>query len=200
MLPKIELTREIAKQNIRDCNKVTQFYYDRNAAYPTYEIGQKVLLYDSTTPKKVCKKLKIRFIGPYYITAKGDGYLYKLRKCSDGQELRSYIHSNRLRPFNDSRDLYYTRNPPSTTTNTSTSQSPSSTNNNNDASTSDLGDGWYEISKITNRRMISGKPHFLVHWKQGDRSYEPEENISDYAKAQYYAQCQARRKPKRRKP
>jgi len=95
--------------------------------------------------------------------------------------------------------LYYTRNPPSTTTNTSTGQSPPTTNN-NDASTTDLGDGWYEISKITNRRMISGKPHFLVHWKQGDRSYEPEENISDYAKAQYYAQCQARRKPKRRKP
>jgi len=87
--------------------------------------------------------------------------------------------------------LYYTRNPPSTTTNKSTSQSPSTTNNNNYASTTDLGDGWYEISKITNRRMISGKRHFFVHWKQGDRSYEPEENISDYAKAQYYAQCQA---------
>jgi len=38
MLPKIELTNEIAKQNMRDCNKATQFYYDRNAAYPTYEI------------------------------------------------------------------------------------------------------------------------------------------------------------------
>ena len=92
MLPKIELTREIAKQNMHDCNKITQFYYDENAAYRTYEIGQKVLLYDPTTPKGVCKKLKKRFIGPYYITAKGNGYVYKLRKCSDGQELRSYIH------------------------------------------------------------------------------------------------------------
>jgi len=44
--------------------------------------------------------------------------------------------------------------------------------------------------------MIGGKAHFLVHWKDGDRSYEPEENVSDYAKAQYYARCQARRKPK----
>jgi len=75
MLPKIELIREIAKQNMRDCNKVTQFYYDRNAAYPTYEVGQKVLLYDPTTPKSVCKKVKKGFIGPYYITAKGDGYV-----------------------------------------------------------------------------------------------------------------------------
>ena len=49
MLPKIELTREIAKQNIRDSNVNTQFYYDRNAAYPTYTVGQKVLVYDPVT-------------------------------------------------------------------------------------------------------------------------------------------------------
>jgi len=55
MLPKIELTREIAKQNMRDCDKVTQFYYDRNAAYPTYEIGQKVLLYDQPLQKELVK-------------------------------------------------------------------------------------------------------------------------------------------------
>ena len=36
MIPKIELTREIAKQNIQDCNASTQFYYNRNSAYPTY--------------------------------------------------------------------------------------------------------------------------------------------------------------------
>jgi len=29
MIPKIELTREIAQQNIQDCNKSTQFYYNR---------------------------------------------------------------------------------------------------------------------------------------------------------------------------
>ena len=34
MIPKIELTRTIAKQNIQDCNKSTQFYYNRNSAYP----------------------------------------------------------------------------------------------------------------------------------------------------------------------
>ena len=50
----------------------------------------------------------------------------------------------------------------------------------------------------TSSRMIAGKPHFLVHWKDGTKTYEPDENVSDYAKAEYYARCQAKRKPKRR--
>ena len=74
MIPKIELTREIAKQNIHDSNKGTQFYYNRNSAYPKYNIGQKVLLFDPVTKKGICKKLKKRWIGPYFITAEGDGY------------------------------------------------------------------------------------------------------------------------------
>jgi len=63
--------------------------------------------------------------------------------------------------------------------------------------TNQLGDDWYEIDRVTSRRTIAGKPHFLVHWKDGSRSYEPEDNVSDYTKAQYYARCQARRKPRR---
>jgi len=183
---------------MHDCNDDTQFYYDRNTAYPKYTVGQKVLLYDPVTKKGDCKKLKRRWLGPFHIVSEGDGCVYKLRKCDDGQEMRAYVHSNRLRPFNESRDMYYARNPPSTVTDTTTTQAPATARNDTTTSTTDLGDGWYEIDKITNRRMIAGKPHFLVHWKEAGRSYEPDRNISDYAKAQYYASPPARRKPKRR--
>ena len=61
-----------------------------------------------------------------------------------------------------------------------------------------LDNSWYEIDGVTNCRMIAGKPHFLVWWNVGTRSYEPDSNISDFAKVEYYARCQARRKPKRR--
>jgi len=33
MLPKIELTRQIARENTNKCNDRTQFYYDRDSAY-----------------------------------------------------------------------------------------------------------------------------------------------------------------------
>jgi len=198
-IPKIELTREIAKQNIHDCNTTTQFYYDRNAAYPKYTVGQKVLPYDPVTKKGVCKKLKKRWIGPYFITAECDGYVYKLRQCDTGQEVRTYVHSNRLRPFNELRDLFHTCNPPSTDAQSTTQTSQELTSNTDNQPTNGLGEGWYEIDRVTNRRTISGKPHFLVWWKDGTRSYEPDSNISDFAKAEYYARCQARQKPKSRK-
>jgi len=86
--------------------------------------------------------------------------VYKLRCCDNGQDIKSYVHSNRLRPFNESRDMFYSRNAPSASTSTDTTQNT----NNTDIQqpTADLGDGWYEIEKVTNRRMIAGK-HFLVH-------------------------------------
>ena len=62
--------------------------------------------------------------------------------------------------------------------------------------TTTLPDGWFEISKITNRKNIAGKIHYVVHCSDGTTSYEPEENITDAAKAAYHACCQARRKPR----
>ena len=108
------------------------------------------------------------------------------RRCSDGQELRSFIHSNRLRPFHEPRD----RPPAPTPSNT-----PIPPPDPNQPAT--LDDGWYEILRVTNRKKIAGKLHFLVHWTDGSKSYEPEENVSDYAKAQYYARCQFRRRSRR---
>jgi len=64
-----------------------------------------LLLYDPANKKSVCKKLKRRWTGPYYVTGEGGGYVYKLRRCDNGRELRAYIHANRLRPFTVSREL-----------------------------------------------------------------------------------------------
>ena len=61
-----------------------------------------------------------------------------------------------------------------------------------------MDDGWYEILKVTNRKKIAGKPHFLVDWLDGSEIYEEEGNVSDFVKAQYYARCQSRRRPRRR--
>ena len=193
MLPKIELTRQIARENIEQCNDRTQFYYNQDSAYPSYAIGQKVLLYDPVTNKGVCKKLKRRWTGPYFITATGDGYVYKLRHCESGKDVKAFVHSNRLRPFNESRDNFHTRNPPATTADAPTGDATTST----DGTQPPLADGWFDIDKVTNRKSIAGKTHFLVHWTDGTRSYEPEENITDTAKAAYFARCQARRRKKK---
>jgi len=187
MLPKIELTRKIACDNINDCNNRTQFYYNRDTAYPSYVVGQKVLLYDPVTGKGVAKKLKRRWVGPFLVTDVGAGYTYKLRRCDSGQLLKAYVHSNRLRPFHESR----------TATDTATASPspvlPQPSSSDQDTATA-LPDGWFAINKITNRKTIAGKPHYLVHWTDGTKTYEPEQNITQVAKDAYFARCRARRK------
>ena len=44
-------------------------------------------------------------------TARGvdDGLSYKLRHCETGKEKRSFIHYNRLKPYNAERDLFYSK-------------------------------------------------------------------------------------------
>jgi len=104
MLPKIELTRKIARDNIHICNDRMQFYYNQDTAYPSYVVGQKVLLYDPVTRKGVTKKLKRRWIDLFLVTDVGDGYTYKLRWCDTSQVIKAYVHSDRLRPFHGSHN------------------------------------------------------------------------------------------------
>jgi len=59
-----------------------------------------------------------------------------------------------------------------------------------------LDDSWYEILKVTNRKKIAGKPHFLVHWLDGSKTYK-KGKVSDFVKAQYYARYQSRLRPHR---
>ena len=143
-----------------------------------------MLLYNPVTGKGVTKKLKRRWVGPFLVTDVGDGYTYKLRRCDTGQVVKAYVHSNRLRPFHESCNA---------------PDSPSPTPNQHNASsdpdaTTALPDGWFTITKITNRKTIAGKPHYLVHSTDGTKTYEPEENISQVAKNAYLAPCRARRK------
>jgi hypothetical protein len=199
LLPKIEVTREVAKENTRDCHDVSKFYYDRNSAYPKHKLGDKVLLYDPTTAKGQCSKLKKRWTGPYFVLAEGDGYVYKLKHCVTGKEPKSFIHSNRLKPFVENRDGFYTRNRnPTNGVSVTAQQAPlpvlNKTLTQSDKLDSD--DEWYEVVKISNRKKINGKTHFLVHWKDGSKSYEPEDNITDAAKADYFVKAKQRTRVK----
>jgi len=179
-------------QWLHDCNDHTQFYYNRNAAYLPYVVRQKVLLHDPVTKKGISKKLKKCWTGPYLVTKVGDGYTYKLRHCDSGQILKAFVHSNRLRPFNEPKVSPKAPSIPQMSDNTSSDSSDGATAN----TSTTLPDGWFQISKITNRKNIAGKIHYMLHWSDGTKSYEPKENISYAAKAAYHALCQARWKPR----
>ena len=102
------------------------------------------------------------------------------------------VHSNRLKAFNEDKEAFYNRNSPEP------ANVPSSTQSQTDGQ--QLDDDWYEILKVTSRKKVGGKDTFLVHWTDGTTSREPAENITNYAKAQYYvAQGQRKRRRRRKK-
>jgi len=63
----------------------------------------------------------------------------------------------------------------------------------------DVQDEWFDIDKMTSRRMINGKETFLVHWKDNKKTHEPADNISEYAKTQYFVNLRKNRNKRRRR-
>jgi len=125
------------------------------------------------------------------VTAKSDdGLLYKLRNCETGKEQRSMVHWNTIKAYNENKEAFYTRNQISPT--------PDHMQSSTQLDTSQI-DEWHEIKKVTSRKKICGKDTFIVHWADGSRSREPSENITDYAKAQYYLIQNQRRRRRRRR-
>jgi len=95
----LELARDAAKQNLVDKNEVTKRQYDKFAKYPTYTVGQKVMLHEKRTPVGKSPKLWRTWVGPFEIVQAYDNFLFQLKNCSTGKIIKSRIHSNRLKPY-----------------------------------------------------------------------------------------------------
>jgi len=158
------------------------------------QVGEKVLMKDPTTKIGECSKLKKRWKGPYMVVERSsDGLSYKLRHCETGKELRSHIHANRLKKFNDDRDAFFTKHnivPKSILDN------PPSPIKDDDTDTD-----WCPIKQILNRKTQNGTEMFLVRWddRQGSTSWVPAEDVTDFAIQQYYKEKEVRKRKRRRR-
>jgi len=133
-------------------------------------------------------------MGPFLVVERStDGLSYKLRHCETGKELRSHIHANRLKKFNDDRDAFFNKHHivPKTAL---------------DNPTSPVGDDntdtdWCPIKKILSRKMQNKKEMFLVRWddQQGSKSWVPAEDVTDFAIQQYYKAKEAKKKKRGRR-
>jgi len=194
LVPRLQLTHDIIQQNLRDGQVKSKQHYDQSSEEPEMQVGEKVMMHDPTTKTGECPKLKKRWKGPFMVVERStDGLSYKLRHCETGKELRSHIHANRLKKFNDDRDAFFNRHyivPKSTL------DSPPSPirDDNTDAD-------WCPIKQILIRRIQNGKEMFLVRWddRQGSKSWVPAEDVTDYAIQQYYKGKVERKKKRGRR-
>jgi len=122
-----------------------------------------------------------------------DGLSYKLRHCDTGKELRSRIHANRLKRFNDDRDAFFHKHNISPKL---ALDSPSSPIKDDDTDTD-----WCPIKQILNRKIQNGKEMFLVRWDDDhdSKSWVPAEDVTDYAIQQYYKGKEKKKRLRRRR-
>jgi len=196
MLKKIELTREIAKSAHHDANERSKFFYDRDAAYPQYDIGQKVLLYDETTKVGENRKTKRRYAGPYFIEKVLPNYNFELRHCQTGSLMRTPVHSNRLRPFKDDRTRFHGIAPRQTITqpNAAVPSVPTS------ALEPSTDDSWYEIVKLSKKKKVGDTVYYYVLWKDNNtKTWEPATNITQQAIDVFEASLKSRKRKKRKR-
>ena len=111
VLEGLQTCREVAKENIKRHQEENKRYHDRRAREPQYEIGHKVLVSKENKPVGLSKKFCKLWNGPYYITDRRPNNTYKLCHCETRTPLKTFIHANRLKLYQDptSSDV---RNPP----------------------------------------------------------------------------------------
>jgi len=194
LVPRLQLTHDIIQQNLRDGQIKSKQHYDQNSEEPEMQVGEKVLMNDPTTKIGECSKLKKRWKGPYMVVERSsDGLSYKLRHCDTGKELRSRIHANRLKRFNDDRDAFFHKHNISPKL---ALDSPSSPIKDDDTDTD-----WCPIKQILNRKIQKKKEMFLVRWDDDhdSKSWVPAEDVTDYAIQQYYKGKEKKKRLRRRR-
>lgn len=115
LMSHLKIVKDIAKENIKQAQiKQKQQYDKKSTDVPDFRVGQSVLLHSTKVPVGLSPKLHNPWDGPFYITAIGPNNTYKLRRCSNHKELKSFIHANRLKRYENPDDLPSLDPPPPT--------------------------------------------------------------------------------------
>jgi len=106
LLPKIKIMNEVAKQNIEDSQKVYKEKYDRTAKPSEFLEGQLVWLHIPQVKPGTCKKMHVKYSGPYYIVEKTSPQNYLINDCKSHKQVGHAVHADRLKACNMDRDIF----------------------------------------------------------------------------------------------
>lgn len=109
LLPKLQIVRQVAFENLQAAQETYKHYYDRNQHPAIYEPGDLVWLRNFYIPKGICAKLRRKFDGPYFVVSRTEHDTYKLRHSQSNELLASAVHLNRLRPYDNERQVLWDR-------------------------------------------------------------------------------------------
>lgn len=199
ILENLKITHEIAKENIAENQLKSKERYDARAKEPSFRLNQMVLLQQFKTPVGKSPKLIDKYDGPYYISELGPNFTYKLRRCSNHKELKSYVNASRLKdymPGDDIRDqnpeqdigILFDENTQDNQNDLENGQDNLNVPNDDNQDTVDrvIDNTYYPVDKVIKIRNRAGKREFFVKWEDGTKSWEPEENLSQELVREYF--------------
>ena len=207
LVPKVQIMRKIAQENVEQSQVQYKTQYDKNAKEPSYEVGDRVWMSNPIVPKGQSKKLVQKWTGPYFITAKRGPCNYNLSHCHTYKQVGHPVHSNRLKPFNDNRDKFTNKEANETNEGTQehdnevegedlcetqdgddaqserlddkqgNSKTDSKTTKLNSQTESKKTDNWHTARRLLGVKTERGKKYYRVEWE--DPSSKPQWIIAE---------------------
>jgi len=186
----IQLTADIATENIKLQQEKYKQHYDKNAAFPKFKVGDLVLLLDPNVPLGKSPKLHNKFRGPMYIVEVNDNFTYAIHDCATDKRHPSLVHANRLRPYRPPNDRVYNaydtvssrgtndhQNKPDQCTNSYTSPpaisssaaaEPTASTSNAQTKPTQSDDVWYAVEKLLATRVRNRTRQYRVKWASNE--------------------------------
>lgn len=103
IVSQIELSQEVARQNIQRAQQKMKEYYDRTAKEPTFEVDDRVWSFTPKTRKGLSKKLLHKWYGPYRLAERLSPVHFRVRTC-DNRGVTTSVHVNRMKCYFDPAD------------------------------------------------------------------------------------------------
>ena len=154
VLHQLKLAEELATTNIKASKEDYKAQYDKHTGNPTFRPGDLVLLLNQKTKPGLSPKLTDKYTGPYYITLTGPNDTYKLNSVENNKPMKSLVHVNLLKKYNDPKDRLTTLPTTPQPVQQPLSQ-PSHTETNTD---------YHQVEKILATKKRSGKQIYKVKW------------------------------------
>jgi transposase InsO family protein len=216
MIPKLEVMRKVAKENVEQHQLRFKDQYDRRTSVIPYKPGDKCWLYNPKTPIGLSRKLFKRWMGPYFVIRQTEKGNYILADCKTKKEITYPINVKRMKPFNNNRDVFDTYDSARNITQDSQEiteptaegehpieesgdilddvlQEPELTQAMPPQPTAsqprtDKPNTWEEVEELAGVRMIEGIRHYFVMWRNKDHEpkWIPEDKVSEALKTQYH--------------
>lgn len=178
----VAITREIARQNSIKAQKRNKQQHDKKAANPAFQLAGRVWISNKKKRKGYSPKLDAKYVGPYYISARKNNCLYKLKRSDNHKSVKSWLHADRLKPYFDPTDRTTNcqetnNNPQSELSQTQNSDEQLGPQNNHDNSTQGTDQNktqgevlpavgvMVNVEKLLRRAYKQGKRMYQVKWE-----------------------------------